>query len=163
MRAAERRLAGLAGAGVPLLGICFGHQLIARALGGRVGWDPTGGGVGTLPVTLTRDGREDDLLGPLGSPFPAQFSHRQSVLEPPPEAVILAAGEGRLCPAFRVASHVWGVQFHPEFTPEITRLYLERHRERLEADGRDVDAVRDAVGPSPAGALLAGFARRVAV
>lgn len=71
---------------VPVLGICYGHQLLAHALGGRVGDHPAGLEIGTHAVELTPAARQDPLFAALPESFPAQFVHRQSALELPPGA-----------------------------------------------------------------------------
>jgi GMP synthase-like glutamine amidotransferase len=66
--------------GLPMLGICYGHQLIAQALGGEVGWNPNGREMGTVPVRLADVARHDPLFGGLPSEFHAQTTHLQTVL-----------------------------------------------------------------------------------
>jgi len=157
MLAAEAWVRELAGASVPVLGICFGHQLLARALGGRVDWSDDGREIGTTRVTLTPAGRHDPLLGGLGPSFVAQSSHAQRVTELPPRAEELARSERQPLAAFRLGT-TWGVQFHPEFSAEIMRAYVDRHAEAMRAEGDDPGAVRRTVTDSPAGAILARFA-----
>src|SRR5207237_2613348 len=48
---------------VPTLGICFGHQVLAQCLGGMVTERNTGAQIGSVPITVTREGREDPLFG----------------------------------------------------------------------------------------------------
>src|SRR5690348_5594920 len=74
----------------PLFGVCYGHQLMAHALGGTVGWLPAGREIGT--ETITRLGEAPGLH----VSFPAQTTHRQSVLAPPPGAEILRSEERRV-------------------------------------------------------------------
>ncbi len=69
---------------LPLLGVCYGHQLMAYALGGEVGDNPRGWERGALPITLQPDAQDDALLQALPSSFPVWLSHRQTVLTPPP-------------------------------------------------------------------------------
>ena len=103
----------------PVLGVCFGCQLLAVATGGRVGRNPAGPEVGTWPLRRTAAGRRDPLFSVLPDAFAAHESHFDAVLEPPPGAVRLAGGARTAWQAFRLdtAGHpAWGVQFHPEMT-----------------------------------------------
>ena len=147
-------------AGVPVLGICFGHQLLAYALGGRVGDNPNGVEVGTVAVELTPAGRDDPLLGGLPPRFDANMSHRQAVLALPPGAVLLAATAADPHAAFACRPHAWGVQFHPEFDAAVTRAHVAWYRELLAEQGADADRLQAACRATPqARDLLARFAR----
>ncbi len=147
-------LAEAAGCGLPVLGICFGHQLLAHALGGRVGPNPRGREVGTVALELTRSAAADPLLQGLPSPSPVQTTHVESVLELPTGATHLGATAGDPHHAFRWGAAAWGVQFHPEFTPEVMSAYLRSRRTDLDAEGLDVDRLIASVRPSSAGAQV---------
>jgi GMP synthase (glutamine-hydrolysing) len=138
----ERTAAWLARAvraSIPTLGICFGHQLLAYALGGRVTDNPTGLEVGTVVVTPNAFGEHDLLLGgfrvrsrptcAIGSPS-SSFRRGRSRWRPPQEA----------CAAFSVNRCAWGVQFHPEFDGRIAKAYALREVCELTARGRGCGA-----------------------
>ncbi len=149
----ERAAAWLARAvseGLPVLGICYGHQLLAHALGGRVAANPSGHEIGTVPLTLTHLAADDPLLGGSPSPTPVQTTHLESVLELPRGVAALATSALDPHHAFRVGS-AWGVQFHPEFSAKVMRGYLEARRERLTDEGLDVDHLIAQVVPSSLG------------
>src|SRR6266508_6166334 len=106
---------------VPLYGVCFGHQLLAQTFGGKVekcrhGWE-----LGTVTVTLTSEGRADPLFSAVPASFSAQQSHGDVVVELPPGAVVLAQNDHCADQAFRLGDHIWGTQFHPEFTRLIMK------------------------------------------
>jgi len=147
----------------PVLGICYGHQLLAHALGGRVGYRPGGLEIGTHDVTLTPAAAEDALFGTTPPAFPAQLVHAQAVLELPPGATLLASSAEEPCQAMRVGSRAWGVQFHPEFSAEAMRGYIRCKAEALIAQRRDPSALLTAVRETPEAAnLLRRFAAEVA-
>jgi len=151
-------LPGLVERGIPTLGICFGHQLLAHALGGRVAVNPRGRSVGSIDVTFAPAAADDRLLAGFASPLSAYVSHTQSVIELPPGARRLAATPRDPHHAFVVAECVWGVQFHPEFDAEITAAYVDAFRGALEEEGQDPDALLAACpAASPTAAVIARF------
>ncbi|MEQ6289704.1 glutamine amidotransferase [Vogesella sp. GCM10023246] len=143
---------------VPLLGICFGHQLLAHALGGEVGYHPGGPEVGTVTVARQPAAAGDALFDAMPAQFAAQVLHWQSVLRLPPGASVLAANAFEPHHAFRVGNS-WGVQFHPEFDTAATVSLLEVLAPALQQAQLSVTALRDAVCPTPeAAGLLQRFA-----
>ena len=121
-------LSDVVASGTPTLGICYGHQLLAHALGGRVDWNPRGKEMGTTSVTLLDTAFQDPLLGGLPATIEVHLAHSQSVVSLPPGAVHLAANAWDPHQAFRVGDCAWGVQFHPEFDAGIMRAYAEIER-----------------------------------
>jgi GMP synthase (glutamine-hydrolysing) len=142
------------GAGLPVLGICFGHQLLAQALGGRAGWNPEGVEVGVVEIALTAAAGEDPLFSGMPRRFPACVSHRQSTVEVPPGAVRLASSAMDANQAFRVGDRAWGVQFHPEFGAAIMPAYVAGFRAVLEAEGKDRAAILRGLRPTAQSARL---------
>jgi GMP synthase (glutamine-hydrolysing) len=152
-------LAAAVGAGTPVLGICYGHQLLAQALGGRVGRNPRGREIGTVRLSLLPEARGDPLLGALGAQAAVHETHVECVLELPAGARRLAESELDPVQAYAVGERTWGVQFHPEFDAEVMRSYLDGRRDALRAEGLDPDALLSEVRETPAGAqVLARFA-----
>lgn len=139
---------------VPVLGICFGHQLLAHALGGRVDYNPRGVEVGTAEVTLTAAAASDPLFSVLPSRLQAQLSHRQSVCELPPGAILLGSSVMEPHQGFAVGPCAWGVQFHPEFDERIIPHFVEYYREILAEQSRSADVQKMAVRPAPESRLL---------
>ena len=147
---------------IPVLGVCYGHQLLAHALGGEVGYHPDGRETGTHTVELLPDARSDALFKDLPDHFPAHLTHRQSVLRLPAGAVLLGRNRFEPHQAFRIGSCAWGVQFHPEFSDTIMRAYLEVQAPALLKEALDPEALIAAVRPAPeASGLLQRFSRLV--
>lgn len=116
-------------AAVPTVGICFGHQLMAHALGGHVDRAGVGWGVGVHTATLTPAG-----LRHLGHPgrFDLLLSHQDQVLELPPGAELLATSDHAPVAAFRSGS-LLGFQGHPEFSPAYLAALLASRTDRIPA------------------------------
>jgi GMP synthase (glutamine-hydrolysing) len=136
-------------AGQPLFGICYGHQLLAHALGGSVDYNPRGREMGTVSVALSAHAGNDALFGELPTRFDAHATHMQSVLKLPEDATVLASSDKDDCQAFRWRDRVWGVQFHPEFSTEHMREYIHVRRMALLREGANPQAMRKAVGAAP--------------
>jgi len=147
-------------AGLPMLGVCYGHQLLAHAFGGRVDYNPRGREIGTVDIQRLSAAADDALFGASPSVFRAQATHLQSVLTPPSAAVVLARSALDDCQAIRYAPHVWGVQFHPEFSVAHMRGYLSERAEIVDMEGLDAQRLKRAVVASPhARSLLRRFVR----
>jgi GMP synthase (glutamine-hydrolysing) len=141
-------------AGVPVLGICYGHQLLAHALGGEVGDNPRGREFGTVEVTIEESARGDELLGSFPRNVRVHVGHTQSILRLPPGAVRLASNPWDHNQAARFAPRAWGVQFHPEFDAEIVREYIRHFEGLLQEEGQDADGLRMLVEDTPVGGLI---------
>jgi GMP synthase (glutamine-hydrolysing) len=116
----------------PVLGVCFGHQLLAHALGARVERCPLGPEVGTREVELTAEGRRDPLFQGLPSPLLVQQNHEDHVPAPPPGAVVLARNAHAPVQAFALGPRLRAVQFHPEFDARRNRAFTEDERDALD-------------------------------
>ena len=146
----------------PVLGICYGHQLLAHALGGEVAYNALGRRLGTIDVHLTGAARGDPLFGGLPDVLHVAVSHRQVVVRPPTGATLLATTTHDPHHAYRAADHAWGVQFHPEYDADIVRAYLHDRRADLLEEGLDPDALaRDARDTGHGTLLLRRFAEIV--
>jgi len=129
------RLAGwtlaAAEAGIPVLAVCFGHQLVGEALGGRVEANPRGPEYGTTRIELTAAGRVDPLFAGLPPSLEVQQTHGDALVVPPPpeRAVLLATSEVCTWQAFAAGPRLRAVQFHPELrAATLGRLLAARGR-----------------------------------
>jgi len=116
--------------GLPILGSCFGHQMLVRALSGRgyvrraprpeLGW---------ISVDHLA---EDDLLEGFPNPWHTFSSHLDEVADPPPPWRVLAANASCAIQAIRYGDRpIWGIQPHPETNPAEGRLLMDAAIERF--------------------------------
>jgi GMP synthase (glutamine-hydrolysing) len=148
---------------IPILGICYGHQLLAYALGGRVGNTPGGPEFGTVPISMSDAASEDPILGTLPRQVEVQTSHFQAILELPSNATPLASSQKDAYSAFRYDPFVWGVQFHPEYDADITSAYIREFRGAIEESHMDFNRVLgNCKDTATGGLILKRFARLVA-
>ncbi len=141
-------------ANVPFLGICYGHQLLAHALGGHVGFHPGGKEIGTVAIHLLPDSSIDPLFCSLPSPFQAHTTHSQAVLSLPQGAVRLASNSFEPNHAFRFGPCAWGVQFHPEYDMRIMGSYIVEQAKELEMTGHDVPELLRTIRDTPVAATI---------
>lgn len=134
MKRLSAELVALSEQHIPILGICFGHQLLAYAFGGKAGYNPNGLEVGTVNITRSAESEHDPLFSSLPKQFLAQTIHFQTVLTLPENAVLLAESDMDQHHSFRIGKCTWGVQFHPEFSAEIMADMLDNVEEHLEGE-----------------------------
>ena len=138
--------------GMPFLGVCLGHQLLADALGGRVETMPEPE-VGIMTVELTEAGREDPLLAGLDPSVTCLQWHGCAVTAMPEGGVSLASSPLCAVQAFRIGRHAYGLQYHVELTPTTV------------SDWGDVPAYQDslerALGPDGLAPFAAETARHM--
>ncbi len=147
--------------GIPILGICYGHQLIAHALGGIVGKNPNGPELGSVEIKLLPKAMGDPLFKEVYRPLYLQSFHFETVTKLPDGAISLAKNKSGEVEAIKYTSSCWGVQFHPEFDNEDMRLFLTDLD--IETIGVDIDRSIKQLQQTPFGpTLLKNFSKLVA-
>ncbi|MFB1481313.1 glutamine amidotransferase [Corallococcus sp. RDP092CA] len=123
--------------GIPVLGVCFGQQLLAETYGGQVTRNPNGRETGTVEVTLSPEGRADPLFTGLPERFAVQETHEDIVSRLPAGATVLASNANTATQALAFRPNVRGVQFHPEMPTDAMRAVILAREDALEAAARE--------------------------
>ncbi|MCY1042426.1 glutamine amidotransferase [Corallococcus sp. bb12-1] len=140
--------------GIPVLGVCFGQQLLAEQYGGKVARNPQGRETGTVEVTLSQEGREDPLFAGLPERFAVQATHEDIVVQLPEGATVLAGNANTAAQAIAFRPNVRGVQFHPEMPTDAMRAVILAREEKLDALAQERGATAGEFVPR----LLSGIA-----
>ncbi|KAK1323761.1 hypothetical protein QJS10_CPA02g01626 [Acorus calamus] len=126
-----------------LLGICFGHQILARALGGKTGRASVGWEIGIKQLQIDSK-MMSQIYGLEMSPtLNVIESHRDQVLSVPPSAIVLASSEKTEIEMFAVGDCVLGIQCHPEFSKDVM---LDIIHCRLSGDAFSAEVANEAIG-----------------
>jgi GMP synthase-like glutamine amidotransferase len=128
------------GRGVPLLGICLGSQLLAKALGARVYRNPQKE-IGWYTVDPTPSGAADPLFAGLTTPVPV-FQWHGYAFDLPVGAMSLASSPLCTHQAFRYGDRVYGLLFHLELTPDVIHSWLAAFQDELVSVQGTIDPVR---------------------
>lgn len=120
---------------IPTLGICFGHQLINKILGGEVILNPFGIEIGITRIQLTLQGLTDPLFKNLHPAKIEVYSSHTDIVSKTGDGVIsLAKNENTQNQATRYGNYIFTVQFHPEYNRKIMETYIRREFDRINAD-----------------------------
>ncbi|MFQ5596502.1 MAG: GMP synthase [Nitrospiria bacterium] len=111
-----------------LIGICFGHQIIAQALGGKVQKSGKGWGVGAASVSVFK---HEPWIDTPDDHFQLLVSHQDQVIQLPPKAERIAGND--FCPnaSYQIGEHILTFQGHPEFSPDYLKYLIEGRRESI--------------------------------
>jgi GMP synthase-like glutamine amidotransferase len=128
IRAAEAFIAKVADSDRPFVGICFGHQLLARTLGAEVRRAAGGWGAGVLPMSILQ---KEHWMAPARSTVRMQYMHADQVMALPDGATLL--GEAPHCPVamFQCGARLLGIEGHPEFPAAYARALIADRRARI--------------------------------
>lgn len=127
---------------MPIVGICLGCQILARALGGTVERMEAGPEIGWREIRLTPTGREDPIhVGLAWSPIVAHW-HGDHVSELPPDARLLASSDHCKVQAWASGVRTYGFQYHPEIRRDTFDHFIAEHPETLTKAGVTVEELR---------------------
>jgi GMP synthase-like glutamine amidotransferase len=115
----------------PFVGICFGHQILAQALGGEVARAPQGWGVGVHEMAILR---QEPWMRPQQARCSLQYMHADQVKRLPPQSVALARSEHCEVAMFRVGDSMLGIEGHPEFPAAYNEALIRSRAERIGAE-----------------------------
>lgn len=149
----------LAHSDTPFLGVCFGHQVLGRAMDADVGNNARGRMMGTVDVTRTQS---DPLFDKMPQTFQAQVSHVDVIRAPGPHLEVVGTSPHDPCHMVRFKDSTWGVQFHPEFSRWTVSHYLKARADVVDAElgaGTAAKWTDRLVDTPDATALLPHFAR----
>jgi GMP synthase (glutamine-hydrolysing) len=136
---------------IPILGVCYGHQMLAKLLGGTVNWNPNGREIGQINLDFCQSLKQDPLfkgMTPTETNSLSFFAtHQQSVTTLPDNVSLL--GSTKLDPnhCFRYKNHIWGLQFHPEFTAQIISEYIHAREKEMTLEGLNPSETLNEIGP----------------
>ena len=114
----------------PYVGICFGHQMLAHAMGGKVGKAKQGWGVGVLRVDVLRN---EPWMQPPTKTLSIQHMHQDQVQKLPEGSVLLASSPHCEVGMFRLGETMLGIEGHPEFTVEYGAALIKARRPQIGA------------------------------
>ncbi len=113
---------------IPVVGICYGHQALAHALGGQVERFDNGWGAGVTSVNITN---QPDWLEPTAEKVYLLAMHQDQVTKMPTDATRFLGNHFCHISGFYIEDRVLAIQQHPEFTPELCRDLILKRKERI--------------------------------
>jgi GMP synthase-like glutamine amidotransferase len=116
---------------IKFIGICFGHQMIAHALGGSCDVSERGWGIGVRKIHILR---KKDWMQPEADAISLLYSHMDQIITLPPGSEVLAGNDHCPYAIISVGGHFMGIQAHPEFTPAYLDLLMQSRIDRIGAE-----------------------------
>lgn len=138
----------------PLFGVCYGHQLMAHALGGQVGYHPQGREMGCMDIELLPLAENEPLLAGAPQRFKAHLTHLQTVVRLPAGAKVLARSAHDPHQVVRYSPTAISTQFHPEFTQAISSACICTRKHMLRDEGLDPVAMLSQLDDTPTPLLM---------
>ncbi|GAB4853339.1 hypothetical protein Ancab_017518 [Ancistrocladus abbreviatus] len=126
-----------------VLGICFGHQILSRALGGKTGRARSGWDIGVTTVQLSTSSSKCFSSLKIPTVLSIIECHRDEIRELPPKAEVLAWSDKIGIEMFRYGDHIMGIQGHPEYNQDILLHLIDRLLQRnliLDSHAKEVRA-----------------------
>jgi GMP synthase-like glutamine amidotransferase len=148
-------------ADVPFVGICFGHQMLAEALGGKVERADYGWGIGVHGMQILKP---EEWMVPERETCRLQYMHADQVQRLPEGSTLLASAAHCPVAMFRVGERMLGIEGHPEFPAAFEQALLLDRRERIGIERVDaaLATVNESTDEDIVGAWIAGFLRHSA-
>jgi len=143
----------------PYVGICFGHQMLAHAMGGEVAKAKQGWGVGVLGVEVLR--REPWMDPPMKN-FSIQHMHQDQVQRLPEKSTLLGRSPHCEVGMFRVGESMLGIEGHPEFTVDYGAALIKARRQQIGEQGaqKALDSLRGKSDGPTVGRWIERFLKR---
>ena len=143
----------------PYVGICFGHQMLAHAMGGEVAKAQQGWGVGVLPLQILK--KEPWMEPPLPQ-VRIQHMHQDQVQRLPKDAVLLGNSPHCEVGMFRIGETMLGIEGHPEFTVEYGSALIRARRPQIgeERSQRALESLKGKSDGATVGSWIARFLKR---
>ena len=134
---------------IPLLGICFGHQLLAQVFGSEVR-PRRQREFGKVKVTLSQAGSKDKLFHGIDTPFEVLMSHNEVVDNLTNGMRSLAFNDFNPNQAIGIGDHIRGVQFHPEFSKNVMEAIWHKRKSEMDKENLNVKAIKENLADTPA-------------